>query len=237
MDTLSSSVSAFPLPSLHATSRDSFSYLKVKPTSNQLSDTCSNPHYYLSTSGKRNSTSILKQPISPLNHRRFSASIDRKQETVFHNKAASGYAAALVDMARCNNILEPIQKDVRRFSRLLNQKQVRAILVSTDVEEKEKGEILKEVAVKGKFHKHLVVLLKLVIEKNRVAILDEVFQEFQRIYDELTNTQSVLVSSRRKMEREEMFSVAKSVQKLGGATMVKVRQLVDEKLTLPSFAV
>lgn len=107
------------------------------------------------------------------------------------------------------------------------------------LEDKEKGYVLKEILSKGKFHKHLVGLLKLLVEKNKVGIVNEVLMEFERIYDEVCGAQIVLVSSDVKMEKDKIFGIAKKVQELSGAEKlkVKVRHLVDDnKKRSRSFA-
>lgn len=101
--------------------------------------------------------------------------------------------------------------------------------------EKDKGQVIGEVVKKGRFNRHLASLIKMLIQKNKVGIVKEVLEEFERIHDELSGTQVVLVSSATKMEEDQLFEIARRVQKLSGATKVKVRNLVRD--SLPSFAV
>lgn len=101
--------------------------------------------------------------------------------------------------------------------------------------EKDKGQVIGEVVKKGRFNRHLMSLVKMLIQKNKVGIVKEVLEEFERIHDELSGTQVVLVSSATKMEEDELFGIAKRVQKLSGAAKVKVRNLVHD--SLPSFAI
>lgn len=87
----------------------------------------------------------------------------------------------------------------------------------------------------GKFQGHVVGLVKMLMKKNKMGIVEEVLEEFERIYDEMCGTQVVLVSSKKEIGEDEMLGIAKSVQKLSGAVRVRVRNLVQE--TFPSFAV
>lgn len=102
----------------------------------------------------------------------------------------------------------------------------------------EKGYVVKEILSKGNFNKHLVGVVKLLVEKNKLGIVGEVLMEFERIYDQLCGTQVVLVSSEVKMEKDEIFGIAKKVQELSGAerVKVKVRNLVGDKKRSHSFA-
>lgn len=103
------------------------------------------------------------------------------------------------------------------------------------VEMEKKGQVLKEVAEKGGFHKYVVVLMKMMVEKGKVGLVGEVLDEFKRIVDEMRGTKLVLVSSAKKMEEEELVGIAKEVQKMSGAMKVKVRHVVDNRL--PSFVI
>lgn len=102
----------------------------------------------------------------------------------------------------------------------------------------EKGGVIKEILSKGNFNKHLVGVVKLLVEKSKFGIVNEVLMEFERIYDELCGTQVVLVSSEVKMEKDKVLGIAKKVQQLSGAqrVKVKVRNLVDDKKRSRSFA-
>ncbi|KAL0379361.1 UNVERIFIED_CONTAM: U-box domain-containing protein 44 [Sesamum angustifolium] len=161
---------------------------------------------------------------SHLSHLIASSSTPITSKPESHHKATStGYAVALLDVARCNNVLEVVERDVKRLSKWLCNDQLSAIvLVNPCVE---KGEILKEIVKKGKFHKYLVKLVKLLVEKNKVEMLSEVLMEFGRIYDDLSgsaNTQVVFVSCGVKIEEKQILGIARTVQKLSGAAKVKV---------------
>lgn len=57
------------------------------------------------------------------------------------------------------------------------------------VEDRAKGDVVKELVEKGKFEGHLVGLVKMVIGKGkRVGIVREVLEEFDRIFYHLTPT-------------------------------------------------
>jgi F-type H+-transporting ATPase subunit delta len=57
--------------------------------------------------------------------------------------------------------------------------------------------------------------------------------EFESICDELSGTRVVLVPSPKKMEEDQLFWIAKTVQNLTGAMNVKVKNFFDEKF--PAF--
>ncbi|KAK4418483.1 ATP synthase subunit delta, chloroplastic [Sesamum alatum] len=244
MDTLSGSVSStFNIPSLHPKSHHFKNHL---------------PHLIASTSTstpKPSKVSSNKATIftahnnfinPPLVNSSQSAlplkqSSKQQQQPESHHKASTGYAVALLDVARCNNVVQVVERDVKRLSKLLCNDQLSAIVVNPCVE---KGEILKEIVKKGKFHKYLVKLVKLLVEKSKVEMLSEVLMEFGRIYDDLSGsssanstTQVVFVSSGSgvKIEEKQLLGIARTIQKLSGAASVKVRQLVG-RTQFPSIS-
>ncbi|XP_010267478.1 PREDICTED: ATP synthase delta chain, chloroplastic [Nelumbo nucifera] len=231
MDTLSTSVSSLKAPGLPTTAPRETFHFRSPHTPFLL------PHYHHLSTHRPNST--FNKPSLPFTSKSYKSpflpssqpSSLRSPSPVVHRKAASGYAAALMDRARCSNVLEAVEHDVRRFSRLFHSEHLRAILNDPFVDDKTKGEEVKQVVEKGRFQKHLAVLLKMMIEKNKMGMVNEVLQEFQRIYDELSGTRIVLVSSARKMEEDQLFGIAKRVQSLSGAMKIKVRHLIDESLS------
>ncbi|KAK9147218.1 hypothetical protein Scep_005975 [Stephania cephalantha] len=109
---------------------------------------------------------------------------------ILHRNPAVGYAAALLDVALSNNALHVLQTDVPRFLKLFKNRSLVAFLADTSVGDRIKGEALKEIAEKGKFQKHLAVLLNMLVNKSKVGMVSEVLEEFQMLV-----TQLLLVSS------------------------------------------
>ncbi|XP_021678878.2 ATP synthase delta chain, chloroplastic [Hevea brasiliensis] len=233
MDTLSSSVSTLKVPALYSAPRE-FYHFKTLSTSHQLP-----PHLTTKHNSISNKTTVQSFYLKTLNSPQSctSQSSSLKSSPNIHLNPASGYAAALLDVAQCNNSLETVQRDVERLLKLLQSEQAQAVLANPLVGEKNKGQLVNELAKKGKMNRLLVRLLKMLIERNKVIMVIEVLMEFQRIYDELSGTKVVLVSSQKKMEDDELFGIARSVLKLSGAMKVRVKNLFGvngEKL--PSFA-
>lgn len=94
--------------------------------------------------------------------------------------------------------------------------------------DEDKGQIVKEVVSAGKVNRYLAGLLRMLIERNKLAMVSEVLEEFQRIYDDLIGTRVVFVSSSTKTKEDQLFLIAKRVQSLCGAAQVKIRNLVHE---------
>ncbi|XP_054783292.1 ATP synthase delta chain, chloroplastic isoform X2 [Prosopis cineraria] len=210
MDTFSSSVSTLKIPSLPSTHRD-FCHFKTTP--------CSSPnlppqsHAHVSSSSKPNLTSKTK----PLSHKGFpslvfssSSRTPSSQNPIVYRQPATGYAAAVIDIAQSSNSLHVVQRDVQRLMGFLK-----------DVNFQEPA-MVRALVEQGGFHRHLVVLVKMLLKKNKIGIVKQVLEEFERIYDELCGTQVVLVSSATKMEEDQLLGIAENVQKISGALKVKI---------------
>nr|XP_004240077.1 ATP synthase subunit delta, chloroplastic isoform X3 [Solanum lycopersicum] len=233
MDTLSTSVSSLKLPNIRRYSAD-FHHFK-NPYTTTTSSSSSSPHFNFpkttSISSKTNSFTHKKTTNFPFLSKTPPPKQPFSKHQTAHTRASSGYAAALIDIGNCNNSLEKLDKDVRKLSRWLRHDQVRVLRTDPFVGNQEKGYVVKEILSKGNFNKHLVGVVKLLVEKNKLGIVGEVLMEFERIYDQLCGTQVVLVSSEVKMEKDEAFGIAKKVQQLSGAerVKVKVKNLVSDK--------
>ncbi|XP_060213406.1 ATP synthase delta chain, chloroplastic [Lycium barbarum] len=244
MDTLSTSVSSLKVPRIHRKSADFYNFKNPYVPPSSSSSHFNFPKPTSLTSNKTNSLYNKKTCNFPTNtFPSLSKNPPLKQPSLRHHqtthtRASSGYATALIDIAKCNNSLENLEKDVSRLSRWLRNEHLSAIMTDPFVENKEKGYVLEEILSKGKFNKYLVSVVKLLVEKNKVGIVDEVLMEFERIYDQLCGTQVVLVSSEVKMEKNEIFGIAKKVQEFSGAEKVKVKvsNLVHDKKRSRSFA-
>lgn len=93
-----------------------------------------------------------------------------------HEKAASGFAAALVSVCQSKNCLGRTQEDVRRLM---------AFLEGEDKKRNNNKVLVNEVAERGKFGKHLKGLVKMLVTRGKSGILFDVLMEFERICNEL----------------------------------------------------
>ncbi|XP_058104890.1 ATP synthase subunit delta, chloroplastic-like [Magnolia sinica] len=238
MEALSTSVSTLRFSSLSSTAREP-QYL-FRPSTTHIP---SQPHISNWT------TSSLSLPLEPHLSTKSSPTITTnatqhpflspspgpplKPSALFHRTAASGYAAALLDIARCNNEVDGTVKDVHRLSKLLRSDLLRSFMADPTVKDEKKGEVLEEVALKVGSTKHVGVLVKMLVRKRKVGLVSEVMEELKRMYDEWCGMRSVLVCSKEKLEEDQLRGIAKDVQMISGATKVKVRHVFDD--SLPNF--
>ncbi|KAK1369897.1 Atp synthase delta chain, chloroplastic [Heracleum sosnowskyi] len=209
MDTLPSSVSSLQVPKYTLVHRKSSDFSRFKPpltttTSHpNLTSVNNNPNSFVSSnkppSFSQKTTSKLAKNYSPSlelpQSSSSSSSSPSKQVPLVHRNAATGYAAALIDVAQCSNRLRSMEKDVKRFLKLLSNNELQGFMMDPHVKQSEKGQVVKELAEKGKFHKHLVGLIKMLVDKTKLGMVTQVLMEFQRIFEELSGTNRFLVPS------------------------------------------
>ncbi|KFK30671.1 hypothetical protein AALP_AA6G012700 [Arabis alpina] len=188
MDTLSASVSSsFNLPSLPPQPQPplkSISHL-FKRTTNATA-TASSASTNLSKPTSSSPASYSQHNLSGIS---FQAKPSRASSPV-HEKAASGFAAALVSVCQSKNCLGRTQEDVRRLIEFL---------VGEEKKRNNNGLLGNNFVVveRGKFGKHLKGLVKMLITRGKSGILFDVLMEFERICNELVlvrSTKPVMVS-------------------------------------------
>ncbi|KAF8024518.1 hypothetical protein BT93_F1635 [Corymbia citriodora subsp. variegata] len=207
METLSSSVSSTLLhnklpPSLHPSSSSShhlhfISHRSPAPTAATT--------YFLSSSSLHSSS-----PSNPLYSITGNVDADNRplSPVTVHRKAATGYAAALIDAAQSNHSLRQVESDVHRLSLLLRSVQLGEIFSDPFASPADRERILKAISKQGRFHRHLVALLKMFIRKNQFEMVGEVLGEFKRIYRDMMSGSGAASSSPATKVGETSVSVA-----------------------------
>ncbi|KAG6502212.1 hypothetical protein ZIOFF_042101 [Zingiber officinale] len=107
--------------------------------------------------------------------------------------ASTGYAAALLDVACCDGVLDFIERDVRQLLRGL-----RAIQA---LGERAKGKVVRRVSEGGGFYRNLVVLVRMLVAKGKTRLVEEVMEEIGRICEEMRGTHAVVMRANAKMEQ------------------------------------
>lgn len=176
MDTLSASVSSFNVPSLPPLPPRRSISGRFKPTVNTTATSLSKPPTSSSPSSFSHHKNLtFPRGISlPLPHVKPSRALPSPPPPV-HDKAESGYAAALVSVCQSKNCLGRTREDVKRLM---------AFLVGEDKKRNDKV-LVNEFAERGKFGKHLKGLVKMLITRGQSGILFDVLIEFERICNEL----------------------------------------------------
>lgn len=154
----------------------------------------------------------------------------RRAVVVMRESAAGGYAAALLQFAQANNMLEMINGDMEKLSHLLKNRELYDFLINPITENGKKKSILKSIADDAKFQTYTLNFLNLLISKQKIGIVNNILKEFESLYNELTDTQVAFVSSALKLENRELAQIAKKIQSLTGARNVKLKCSIDSSL-------
>ncbi|XP_004515812.1 ATP synthase delta chain, chloroplastic [Cicer arietinum] len=144
--------------------------------------------------------------------------------------AASSYATALADLAQSNNTLDATTADVEKIEELFSDPKVFDYFSSPIIEDSTKVKLIKEFATSSGFQPHTQNFLNILIEAKRIDIITEIVKEFELVYNSLTDTELVVVTSVVKLESQHLAQIAKQVQKLTGAKNVRIKTLLDSSL-------
>merc|ERR1712014_159776 len=82
----------------------------------------------------------------------------------------------------------------------------------------------------GSFNSYTTKFLSLLVDKGRIDCLIEVFDSFESLYCQATDTQVAVVKSAVALEEEQHFLIAKKIQELTRSKMVTVKRVIDETL-------
>lgn len=149
---------------------------------------------------------------------------------VMRRNAASGYASALAEVGRSQNVLEGINADMEKLGRFLQDKQLTDFLNNPTINDDNKKSVLKSLADDAKFVSYTVNLLNLIVDKKRTLILKEIVKEFEELYNEITDTEVVIVTSAVKIGTNQLAQIAKKIQSMSGAKNVRMKNVVDKSL-------
>lgn len=146
------------------------------------------------------------------------------------NNAAGGYAAALAEIGRSQNVLEGINADMEKLGRFLQDKQLFDFLSNPTVTEDKKKTVLKSLADDAGFVAYTLNLLNLVVDRKRTILLQEIVKEFEELYNEITDTEVAIVTSAVKIDTNQLAQIAKKIQSMSGAKNVRMKNVVDASL-------
>ncbi|GBF98293.1 F-type H+-transporting ATPase subunit delta [Raphidocelis subcapitata] len=147
------------------------------------------------------------------------------------NDVSASYAKALVELAEEKGRLEQVHADVDAMAGLVKDNaKLRDLLFSPVIEDDKKKAVLAKVSKEAGFQKFTSNFLNLLVEKDRLNLLDEICESFEEQYCELTDTQVATLRSAVKLEQEQQFLIAKKLQELTGSKNIKLKPVIDTTL-------
>lgn len=106
------------------------------------------------------------------------------------SEVSESYARALVELADEKGKLEQVHADVDAIASLLqNNQKLTQLLFNPVVEGDKKRAVLAKIGKEAGFNQYTNNFLNLLVEKDRLGLLEEICQEFEELYCKLTDTQ------------------------------------------------
>jgi F-type H+-transporting ATPase subunit delta len=106
------------------------------------------------------------------------------------NDVSDSYAKALVELAEEKNTLESVHADVDTLAGLVSTNQKLAeLLFNPVVEGDKKKAVVAKISKEAGFQKYTTNFLNLLVEKDRMNLLNEICESFEEQYCTLTDTQ------------------------------------------------
>lgn len=147
------------------------------------------------------------------------------------NEVSQSYASALVELADEKGKLEQVHADVDAIAALVtNNQKLAQLLMNPVVEGDKKRAVLQKIGKEAGFQAYTNNFLNLLVEKDRLNLLEEICQEFEEQYCKLTDTQVATLRSAVKLQQEQQFLIAKKLQELTGSKNIKLKPVLDTSL-------
>lgn len=177
------------------------------------------------------------------------------------NEVSESYAKALVELADEKGKLEAVHADVDAIAGLLqNNAKLNQLLMNPVVDADKKRALLAKIGKEAGFNTYTNNFLNLLVEKDRLSLLEEIVEEFETLYCKLTDTQVraracdrgsrcaphspftrltpraalpaqvATLRSAVKLEQEQQFLIAKKLQELTGSKNIKMKPVIDTSL-------
>lgn len=144
--------------------------------------------------------------------------------------AAGGYALALAELSESLGILTKVNQDVDNLLRLLEHEELVQFLKNPAVADDKKKSLLRTLAEDGNFQEHTITFLNVLVDKRRVGQLKDILGEFERIYDDLNDTELATVTSAAAIDSAQLDLIARKIQGLTGVKNIRMKNVVDASL-------
>jgi len=143
--------------------------------------------------------------------------------------AANRYATALIDVlfpAKAEAGLEQLQK----FAALLNeQPDSRRFLENPAMAGERRNRLLKEVASALGFERRVANFINILADRNRLPILEEIIEEYQRLMDKRLGIVRAQITTARALDSAQQQELARMLQQVTGM-QVRMEVAIDPSL-------
>jgi F-type H+-transporting ATPase subunit delta len=146
------------------------------------------------------------------------------------SKVAEPYAQALLELAKSSNSIRETNRDISIVSSFLECSiDLKKFLVSPVRPREAKKNVLKSL-----FHRKIsgttLNFLMLLIDRNRISILESVIEKFQTLAQKLDGTEIAKVTCAFQLSGRQQVTLARKLSKVTGTRCVKLAVKVDPSL-------
>merc|ERR1712174_42880 len=171
-------------------------------------------------------------PLSSSTSRRALSSCSRRRNTVMKaDQVATQYATAFVNLAKDKNVLDDVRSDMDSVANLLkSDAKLAGFLTNPVAEGDKKKSLISAISKEAGFNEFSTNFLCLLVDKQRITSVNEICEQFETIYCDVTDTEVATVTSAAALDNDQQFEIAKKLQKLTGAKNIKLKPKVDSSL-------
>ena len=145
------------------------------------------------------------------------------------NEVSIRYAEGLFELARENNTVKEKKEQAEFFLDIAEEEpDFLALFGAVRITKAEKKKFIEEI-FHDKFDNEMISLCKLLIDKNRMVYVKEIFDEYVRLANEELNIEKATVYSARKLSQEDLDRIRVALEKQSG-NQVLLENKVDESL-------
>merc|ERR1712134_6939 len=171
-------------------------------------------------------------PLSSSTSRRALSSCSRRRNTVMKaDQVATQYATAFVNLAKDKNVLDDVRSDMDSVANLLkSDAKLAGFLTNPVADGDKKKSLINSIGKEAGFNEFSTNFLCLLVDKQRITSVNEICEQFETIYCDVTDTEVATVTSAAALDNDQQFEIAKKLQSLTGAKNIKPKPKVDASL-------
>merc|ERR1711924_569651 len=160
------------------------------------------------------------------------ASGSRRRATVMKaDQVATQYATAFVNLAKDKNVLDDVRSDMDSVANLLkSDAKLAGFLTNPVADGDKKKSLISSIGKEAGFNEFSTNFLCLLVDKQRITSVNEICEQFEPIYCDVTDTEVATVTSAAALDNDQQFEIAKKLQSLTGAKNIKLKLKVDASL-------
>lgn len=142
---------------------------------------------------------------------------------------AARYAKSLIELAKEQNVLEPVHEDMMFFQSVASQNRGLMLALKSPVVRHEKKLAILSAIFKARVNPVTFAIFEIITKKNRESILDAIADEFIIAYQEFQGIQKAVITTTTPLTEELRAQFKGIVAKSTGKTVV-LEEIIDPSL-------